>query len=221
MNTNTRLATTTALLAALVAFPGCHFPFSRAEPVQHETLSSHTSPHAAALRRVAVLPFSLADSVGRSARVMDASMTAALRELGLHEVITVSVVQCEKLLPRDVIQSNHIGTDELLALRDALHCDGVIVGRIEQFDGFDPLSMGVTAALVSCLDGTVTWSATAHFDSRRKDVQDDIQAWYERTAGTNNESIAGWKLTLKSPQMFTRYCAEKLALSIPLPVAKR
>lgn len=218
MNTLIRLVAACTLLTSLA---GCHFPFTRAAPVQHEMLSAHTSPQAAGLRRVAVLPFSFADGVGRSARVMDESMTAALRELGLHEVLTVSAAQRDLLLPSDVILSNHISVDDLLKLRDALRCDGVVVGRIEQFDGYDPLAMGVTAALVSCLDGSVTWSATAHFDSRRKDVQQDIQAWYERTAGGGNDSIAGWKLTLKSPQLFTRYCAEKLALSIPLPVAKR
>lgn len=205
------------ILSSLLVLNGCRMPFfgSRYEPVQHELLSFHTTVEATALRRVAVLPFHRADGVGRSASAMDDSMTAALRELGLHEVLTVSISERDALLKRDVIRSNRITTDELLALRDRLKCDGVLIGRIEQFTSYDPLAIGITADLVSCLDGSVVWSATGHFDGSRGDVQREIEHWYGRAITSGN--IAGWKQTLESPKLFTRYVAERLALSIPVP----
>ena len=208
------------ILFSLLMTTGCRIPFfsSRYEPVQHELLSFHTTAEATALRRVAVLPFNRADGVGRSAGAMDESMTAALRELGLHEVLTVSVAERDAILKRDVIRSNRITTDELLALRDRLKCDGVLIGRIEQFSSYDPLAIGITADLVSCLDGSVVWSATGHFDGSRSDVQREIEYWYGRAVSSNN--IAGWKQTLESPKLFTRYVAERMALSIPVPIAK-
>jgi hypothetical protein len=209
------------LLCSALLVSGCRMPFfgSRHEPVQREILSYHTSIEASQLRRVAVLPFHRADGIGRSVSAMDENMTAALRELGLHEVLTVSVAERDTLLKRDVIRANRITTEELLALRDALKCDGVLIGRIEQFTSYDPIAIGVTADLVSCLDGSVVWSATGHFDGGRSDVQREIEDWYDRAITSGN--IAGWKQTLESPKLFTRYVAERLALSIPVPVAKK
>lgn len=209
------------ILVSALTMNGCRVPFfsSRHEPVQREILSYHTTFEATQLRRVAVLPFHRADGIGRSASAMDESMTSALRELGLHEVLSVSQTERDTLLKRDVIRSNRITTDELLALRDALKCDGVLIGRIEQFTSYDPLAIGVTADLVSCLDGSVLWSATGHFDGSRSDVQKEIENWYDRAISSHN--IAGWKQTLESPKMFTRYVAERLALSIPVAVTKK
>jgi hypothetical protein len=209
------------LLTSAVLMNGCRVPFftARPEPVQREILSFHTTIEATQLRRVAVLPFHRSEGIGRSAATMDENMTAALRELGLHEVLTVSLVERDALLKRDVIRANRITTDELLAIRDALKCDGVLIGRIEQFTSYDPIAIGVTADLVSCLDGTVLWSATGHFDGSRSDVQQEIQVWYKRAITSGN--IAGWKQTLESPKLFTRYVAERMSLSIPVPVAKK
>lgn len=206
------------VMSALLLTTGCRVPFftARPEPVQREILSFHTTIEATQLRRVAVLPFHRSEGIGRSATAMDENMTAALRELGLHEVLTVSVVERDALLKRDVIRANRITTDELLALRDALKCDGVLIGRIEQFTSYDPIAIGVTADLVSCLDGSVLWSATGHFDGSRSDVQREVEAWYKRAVTSTN--IAGWKQTLESPKMFSRYVAERLTLSIPVPV---
>lgn len=208
------------LVLSSLAMNGCRIPFfsSRHEPVQREILSFHTTIEATQLRRVAVLPFHRAEGIGRSAMAMDESMTSALRELGLHEVLSVSQTERDTLLKRDVIRANRITTDELLALRDALKCDGVLIGRIEQFTSYDPLAIGVTADLVSCLDGSVVWSATGHFDGSRSDVQKEIEKWYDRAISSSN--IAGWRQTLESPKLFTRYVAERLTLSIPVPVAK-
>ena len=207
-----------ALLALMaLAVGGCDWQFWRTKPAAHELLSSHTTPQAAAVRRVAVLPFYLGQDVGRAAAAMNESMPAALRELGLHEVISIGVAQRDLLLPDDPLLANHLTTDQLLKLRDALHCDAVLIGRIEQFDSFDPISIGVSAHLVSCLDGTVPWSATGHFDGHRQDVQDEIADWYGRAVGSENASISGWRSVLQSPRLFTRYVAERLALSIPMP----
>ena len=221
MSLRPKVRMTLAMLAALALSSGCRFPFTRGEQVQHQTLSFHTTAQAADLHRVAVLPFFLADNVGRSASAINEAMASALRELGLHEALSVSVAQRDLLLPHDVLLNNQISVDDLLKLRDALHCDAVLIGRVEHFTGFDPLAIGVSAHLVSCLDGSVAWSATAHIDSRRADVQHDIELWYERTAGEGNAGISGWKQTLESPRLFTRFVAEQLTLSIPVPIAKK
>jgi hypothetical protein len=201
------------LVSVLVVLAtGC----SHREPAQHEVLSFVTSAAAADAGRVVVLPFFAADGVGRSATVMSENTAACLRELGLHEVLLASNEQRDRLLPHDVVAGARMRADDLLAIRDQLHVDAVLIGRIEYFTSFDPISMGVTAALVSCHDGEVLWSATGHFDGHRQDIQDEIKGWYEATLSAQSNPISGWKVVLESPKLFTRYVAERLVQSIPV-----
>ncbi len=202
------------LAMACLICTGC--PFSRDER-QHEVMSATTSPRAADAGRVAVLPFFIADGVGRSATVMGDSMAAGLRELGLHEVVLVAPDQRDRLLSHDVMQANRMRAEDLLKLRDALRVDAVLVGRVEQFDSYDPISLGVTASLVSCLDGEVLWSASHWSDGHRQDIQDEIRRWYERTLSAESNPISGWKVVLESPRLFTRFVADRMAQSIPMP----
>ncbi len=208
------------ILLTIIPLSGCRVPFfSRLyEPPRHEVLSFHTSIEASSLRRVAVMPFHRAGNIGRAASAMDDSMTTALRELAIHEVLTISVNQRDLLLPVDVIKSNRISTQQLLTIRDELRVDGILVGRIEHFNSYDPLAIGLTVDLISCLDGSVVWSATGHFDGARQDVQYEVERWYERQIGS--DGITGWKVTLQSPKLFTRYIAERMVKTIPVPIAK-
>lgn len=188
---------------------------SACAPRSAGAISSITTPRASAPGRVAVLPFWLADGVGRSAESVSESMSASLRELALHEVVTVSLQSRARLLSTDVLYGNRLSTDDLLRLRDALQCDSVLLGRVEQFQSFDPVAIGVSLHLVSCHDGEKLWEATAHFDGARKEVQADLERWYRSSAGANGASVAGWQAALSSPRLFSRYATDRLASTIP------
>lgn len=207
-----------AVLALLcLGCAGC--PFDR-DTRQHEVMSAATTPRAADAGRVAVLPFFIAEGVGRAAGVMGESMAAGLRELGLHEVVLVTPDQRDRMLTHDVVLANRMRAEDLLKIRDALRVDAVLLGRVEQFDSFDPISMGATCSLVSCRDGEVLWSATGHFDGHRQDIQDEIRLWYGKTLSGESNPISGWKVVLESPKLFTRYVADRMVQSIPEPKKK-
>ena len=92
--------------------------------------------------------------------------------------------------------------------------DAVLIGRIEQLDSYDPVSLALEAVLVDCSDGTVLWTASGHFDARRADVQDDVRAWHRAAVGEAQQGIAGWRATLSSPALFARYVCDRLAHSV-------
>ena len=192
------------LTLALVA-TGCSRP-PPPQAISHQTTHRATEP-----ARVAVLPFWMGDKVGRSAGVVGETFAASLREQAHHEVILVSTERRRAILPgEDVLAVGSITADELIKLREELHVDAIILGRIEQFESFDPVSIGMSVHLVSCLDGEVLWSATAHLDSARDAVQQDLKHWYGDQTGTGNTSIAGWKSALSSPSLFSRYACDRL-----------
>ncbi len=192
--------------AGLLAVAGCSRP-----PPPH-SISHQTTKRASEPARVAVLPFWTGDKVGRSANVVGETFAASLRELAHHEVILVSNERRRAILPGgdDVLAVGSMKADDLIQLREALHVDAVVLGRIEQFESFDPVSLGLSVHLVSCLDGEVLWSATAHLDSARDEVQQDLKYWYGDLNGRGNASIGGWKMALSSPALFSRYACDRL-----------
>ncbi len=198
--------------SAIVLLAGC-WPSRESEPLAD--FSSHTCPQTGEIRRIAVLPLTLGDGVGRSAGAIDAAITASLRELDCYEVIAVDDARRDALLAHDAVLANGISSGDLLRLRDALHVDGVLIGRVDQFHGYDPLAIGLTMHLVSCIDGTVLWSATGHFDGARGDIQRDIKRWHKGAMGEGQRSISGWRATLSSPSLFCRYVGDRLAASVP------
>lgn len=204
------MRTLAVLLAALVA-AGC----ARTSPPP--ATSWRTSARAAEPGRVAVLAFWSGDGVGRSAAATSEAMAASLRELGLHEVLSVGTERRRALLPDDVLLANRLSVEQLLRLRDELRCDAVLLGRIEQFNAYDPVALGLSVHLVSCADGEKLWEATTHLDGARQEVQDDLRRWYERTAGHGAPGIAGWRGVLASPARFARYATDRLVSTLPPP----
>lgn len=187
---------------------------SCARPPAPASISSQTCPRAGEPMRIAVLPFVLADGVGRSAHALDDAFPVALRALGRHEVVGVPLERARQLLPVSAIEMSSISAADLLRLRDALQVDAVVVGRVDQFHGYDPQAIGATAHLVAVTDGAVLWSATAELDASRADVQADVKWWHDHHQGSGNASLAGWRLTLSSPSLFGRYVADRLVETI-------
>ena len=58
------------------------------------------------------------------------------------------------------------------------------------------------------------WSAQLQLDTRREDVQRDIEGWWKRNAGQQASAVNGWKSVLSTPRDFCRYAADRLAWTI-------
>jgi hypothetical protein len=205
------------LLAAALAIIALGTACGCARTLPPPSTSWRTSERAAEPGRVAVLAFWSGDGVGRSSAAVGEAMAASLRELGLHEVLLVGIDRRRALLPDDVLLANRLSVEQLLRLRDELRCDSVLLGRIEQFTGYDPVAMGLSVHLVSCADGEKLWEATSHLDGSRQDVQDDLRKWYDRSAGRGAPGIAGWRGVLASPTAFARYVTDRLVSTLPPP----
>ena len=195
------------LLGATLLFGGC----SHRPPA---SLTWHTTAQALQPARIAVVPAWLGSGVGRSAQGVTDSLTASLRELGKHEVITLTIEQRDHLMPSDALLSNQLSTESLLRIRDAVKADAIVIARVEQFDAYDPIAVGMVVHMISCQDGAKLWDAAGHFDGRRVEIQDDVEYWHSLANGKAGGDLAGWRGTLSSPQAFTRYVTDRLVWTL-------
>lgn len=203
------------VLAALLAVAGCDIrsPFRHMPVAPPGTVSWQTTPRAVEPLRVAVLPTILAERIGKGAAEIAPALADSLRELGRHEVVILGPEQAGKLVLPD-LRTGIVPVEALLSVRDASGCDAVLISRVESFDGFHPVSIGVAAHLISCHDGAILWSAQAQLDGRRDEVQRDIEGWWERNRGGQAAALTGWKSVLSSPREFCRYAADRLVWTI-------
>lgn len=208
-----RAGLATILLLALL---GCE----RVDPIEaraSEHVSFHRDPRLSQTRRIAVLPLYRGSDADASSRALDEAMPAAWRDLGDFEVLGLDLETRQALLGPDPVLRNDIPAESLRLLWESFKVDAVLLGRIERFDGYDPIEVGLSAALVSCRDGTVLWSGGGHFDGSTTRIQQDIRAWWLSHRRGARESVSGWQQTLQSPRLFARYVSDRLAASARAP----
>lgn len=199
------------LLGILIVMSACQGRGSSGLPTEYPF---HTLPMATEPRRVVVVPFYLGDEVGKEAAIMDEAMATALRELGEYEVASIDRKQRDLLFGNPHSKLRNLNTENLRLFRTRYRADALLIGRIDHYDSYDPIAIGVEAHLISCHDGLTLWSAVAHFDSARRDIQEDLEFWYQDVIGTGQNRIGGWQLALQSPRLFARYTSDRLAASI-------
>ncbi|NRA38016.1 MAG: hypothetical protein HRU15_07745 [Planctomycetes bacterium] len=199
------------LICCITLLSSCTLRAQKSKPVK---FSYYTAVDATEFQSVGIIPFYYAPDIGPSARIIDKTMTAAIRELGSFETSIIQSSLRDQVLGADIQTLSAIDPFTLREIRQVTHVDAIIIGRVAQYDGYDPISIGVECHMVSCTDGRTLWSASAHFDSQRTDIQEDISNWYKRSVGKGNENIGSWELTLHTPKLFCRYVSDRLAASV-------
>ena len=180
-------------------------------------ISSLVAPGAHAPLRIALVPFYAADGIARSAAGIDQALQSALREHGRHLLVAIPTAVRDELMPDDPLAASHLSSADLIAVRRRTGCDAALIGRIEQYQPYDPIRLGLTLYLVSCHDATVLWSATALLDGSRNDVQADIERWWRHAGGDATDGVNTWRQTLQSPSQFQRYAAWRLVQTLTPP----
>ncbi|MDA3963595.1 MAG: hypothetical protein PF961_22645 [Planctomycetota bacterium] len=206
-----RLLLASALAVFLLATLGC--TSGRGFVADSSQFSFHRDPSIESVRRIVVMPMHRASGVGKTAVAVDLAIPAAWRELGTFEVINATMAERDLLIPDDAFRTRRISAEQLRQVYADFRADAVLLGRIEHLDSFDPVSLSLEIAMISCLDGRVLWSASGNFDGARQAIQKDIEAWFHKAGGRDNASVSGWRSALQSPRVFARYVADRLAVS--------
>ncbi len=199
------------ILSMALIGSGCHR--DEPTPVPGE-FSYRVEPEIMEVRRIGVMPAFLAPDVGRSAGAIDTSIGRSWRELAMFEVISLENTPGREYFQGDPLAKADVPAESLRRLRADHMIDAVLLIRVEHFQGYDPVALGITGHLVSCHDGQTLWSATGEWDSTLDAVQDDVRDWWSERMGAGHDRLGGWRLALTTPTYFARYVNDRLAESV-------
>jgi hypothetical protein len=198
------------LALLFLAMPACsRRDAARSYDPRH--FSTFIDPGLDPVRRIAVLPGERGAAVGRSAATLDEVLPRSFRELARFEVVTLDEETRRRFFGHASLASASVDPDGLRRLRAEYRVDAVLLCRVEQFQSYDPISIGLVAHLVDCRDGGVLWSVTGQWDGNVALIQEDVRDWWDDRIGDDHLRLGGWRTALSTPSLFARYVSDRVA----------
>jgi hypothetical protein len=99
---------------------------------------------------------------------------------------------------------------QLVAVREALNCNGLLVGTVTRYQPFPHMVVGLRLKLLDLADGQLLWGMEQVWDSADRSIQKRIKKYLkeERRAG---ESGLHEELVVVSPLTFSKFVAYEVA----------
>jgi hypothetical protein len=103
--------------------------------------------------------------------------------------------------------------DQILAIREALKCDGVLMGTITEFKPFPHMAVGLRLKLLDLRDGQLLWALEQVWDSADKTTQKRIKKYFD------SEKRSGYgplreELAAVSPLEFIKFVSYETAKTL-------
>jgi hypothetical protein len=103
--------------------------------------------------------------------------------------------------------------EELLAIRQTLKCEAVLVGTVTQYEPYPHLAIGLRLKLLDLTDGQLLWALEQVWDSSDKTTQRQIKQYFQSQTITGFESNLE-QMTVVSPLKFIRFVAHEIGQTL-------
>jgi len=151
-------------------------------------------------------------------------MTSALHlAIQSRHLFHIGVVRRDAPVCRDLplAKREPLTLGELSALREALRCDAVLLGRLVSFHPHPRMQVGLYLNLLDLRDGKVVWALEHIWDTADRSMEARLR-WFSRTKLRRGYEPADWRLATMSPSLFAKFVAEEAADTLmPPPPAPR
>ncbi len=111
------------------------------------------------------------------------------------------------------------GLRQLQAAREALNCNGLLLGRVTRYEPYPHMVMGLRLKLIDLSDGQLLWGLEQVWDSSDKSLQKRIKTYLQeqRRAG---QSTLREELVIVSPLSFGKFVAYEIAKTLERPTRR-
>ncbi len=101
----------------------------------------------------------------------------------------------------------------LLAVRERIKCDGLLVGTVTEYRPYPRLVLGLRLKLLDLTDGRLLWGLEQVWDSSDRSMQQRIQAYFKRPLALGPVPLREQVVTM-SPLEFIRFAAYETAQTL-------
>jgi hypothetical protein len=101
----------------------------------------------------------------------------------------------------------------LLAMRENLKCNGLLVGTVTEYRPYPRLAIGLRIKLLDLTDGRLLWGVEQVWDTTDRSLQQRIRA-YSHSELRSGTGPAPEELVMLSPLEFVKFAACEVALTL-------
>jgi len=100
--------------------------------------------------------------------------------------------------------------DQILAIREALKCDGILTGTVTEFRSYPRMTLGLRLKLLDLRDGQLLWAIEQVWDSADEKTEDRIRKYFQSRSRSSSAPLREW-LAAVSPLEFIKFVSYEVA----------
>ncbi|MBS3821156.1 MAG: hypothetical protein GVY16_04720 [Planctomycetes bacterium] len=156
----------------------------------------------------------LAENTGypEIARRMSRALQQELQELGLFHVDLIPAGRFE-LRDLDLSKREPYTIRELAKIREDLHCDAVMFGRITSFKPYPSTQVGLYVRLMDLKDGRLVWAIDDVWDTTERETVARIQRYFFREMRETYQPV-GDELAIMGTGAFQKFVSHEVVETI-------
>ena len=194
-------------LISAVLMSGCRTP-SASEPVS-DYCYLNPNKKLTDVGRVAVIELDNDSSYPRISTDITGSIYQALLK---RQIFGLNVVRQNDPSWRSLQleQDSTFTLEQILAIREALKCDGILLGTVTEFRPYPHMSVGLRLKLLDLRDGQLLWALEQIWDSADKTTEKRIKSYFKSEKRTGFAPLHE-DLAAVSPLEFIKFVSYEIA----------
>lgn len=202
-------------LAAATAVTGCTKPQTPAEAIGYYLRPDGTQN----INRVVFVEFARDNE---NPRIADEATNAMLQAIQNKKLFHIEVIKrtnpaCQDL---NLNKSQAYTLEELAAMSKTLKCDAILLGRVDRFQPYPRMMIGLYMQLLDLKQGNLVWAVDHVWDTTDKQTEERIKKYFGEVIKDRYEPI-DWELAIMSPRAFLKYVAYEAAATLVPPPAEK
>lgn len=167
------------------------------------------------LRRLGRVALVELDSLASHPEIAAATTEALFLEAQKKQVFGIMVVHRDEPAWRG-LQENLDSLQalrQLVAVREALNCNGLLLGTITEYRPYPHMVIGLRLKLLDLADGQLLWGLEQVWDSSDRSIQKRIKAYLKEDRKAGNSPLRE-ELVVMSPLNFCKFVAYEVATTL-------
>ncbi len=177
-------------------------------PHEFTSISYHKSTEydSSNIQRVLLLPFTVESGRDKVVDEVTEAFLVELQKKSTFEIVKSQEFQDILSQQKDVWSRGLIKPETIVEAKNRYKVDAIIIGKITQYQPYEPPVLGIKIGMFSARSGNIMWSTDAIFDSSEASVIQLLKTYYKKTY-QKKQSLYDWKIILLSMKRYARFVA--------------